>query len=59
MVDQDRQHIENRLAELEEEIAEARRRLPAHSIKPAVMADLLQLEDERDRLVKTKLELKV
>jgi hypothetical protein len=40
------------LKELDAEIAETLRRLPAHSAKPPVMLDLLELEDERDLLVK-------
>jgi hypothetical protein len=44
--------IKKRLEELDEEIAETLRRLPAHSAKPPVMLDLLELEDERDLLVK-------
>jgi len=44
--------VKNRLKELEEEIAETLRRLPAHSAKPPVMIDLLELEDERDLLLK-------
>jgi len=43
--------IKERLHDLEEEIAETKRRLPAHSVKPPVMIDLLQLEDERDQLL--------
>lgn len=48
----EREQIERRLRELEIEIAETKRRLPAHSVKPPVMMDLLDLEDERDLLVK-------
>jgi hypothetical protein len=48
--------IQHRLQQLEEEIAETLRRLPAHSVKPPVMIDLLELEDERDLLMK-KLEM--
>jgi hypothetical protein len=44
--------IKKRLKALEEEIAETLRRLPAHSVKPPVMMDLLKLEDERDLLMK-------
>lgn len=43
--------LKSRLAELEDEIAETNRRLPAHSIKPPVMMALLALEDERDLLL--------
>ena len=50
--------IKERLKNLEEEIAETLRRLPAHSAKPPVMIDLLQLEDERDLLLKKLGELK-
>ena len=50
--------IKERLKNLEGEIAETLRRLPAHSVKPPVMMDLLQLEDERDLLMKKLGELK-
>jgi len=43
--------LEKRLEELEAEIAEARRRLPAHSVKPTVMQMLLDLEDEYDAIM--------
>lgn len=43
--------LTRRLAELEIEIAETEKRLPAHSIKPPVMHDLLALEDERDAVL--------
>ena len=48
----DKDQLQNRLHHLEEEIAETIRRLPAHSVKPPVMIDLLALEDERDLLLK-------
>ena len=44
--------LKKRLAELAEEIAETKRRLPAHSVKPPVMMDLLALEDEYDDVLK-------
>ena len=44
--------VKERLHELEKEIAETMRRLPAHSVKPPVMMDLLELEDERDLLLR-------
>ena len=43
--------LKKRLAELELAISETEDRLPAHSIKPPVMQDLLVLEDERDSLL--------
>ena len=44
--------IHKRMAELEVLIAETQKRLPAHSIKPPVMLDLLAYEDEYDLLLK-------
>jgi hypothetical protein len=37
---------------LEDRIAEVKKRLPAHSVQPSIMAELLELEDRRDRLLK-------
>lgn len=48
---EERDRLRKRLEELEEEIAETLKRLPAHSVKPPVMMDLLELEDERDMLL--------
>jgi len=42
--------LQQRLRQLADEIAEAERRLPAHSTKPPVMKLLLDLEDEYDRV---------
>jgi len=42
--------LEQRLEELQAEIKEAERRLPAHSTKPTTMMLLLDLEDERDAI---------
>jgi hypothetical protein len=53
----ERDRINKRLKILEEEITETLRRLPAHSVKPPVMMDLLELEDERDLLMKKLAEL--
>lgn len=50
--------LEKRLKKLEIEIAEAQARLPAHSVKPAVMHMLLDLEDEYDRVRQQIAELK-
>ena len=44
--------LRKRLRDLEAEIAETKQRLPAHSVKPPVMMDLLELEDEYDALMK-------
>jgi hypothetical protein len=49
--------LEKRIQHLEVEIQETRKRLPAHSVKPPVMMELLDLEDEHDRLLKRVKEL--
>ncbi len=50
--------LQKRLRELESEIAEAQRRLPAHSVKPPVMHMLLDLEDEYDMVMQQIVALK-
>jgi hypothetical protein len=50
--------IENELKRLEEKIGEVKRRLPAHSVKPPIMMELLELEDRRDVLLKILEKLK-
>lgn len=40
--------LEQKLRELNAAIVETRKRLPAHSVKPPVMMDLLDLEDQYD-----------
>ena len=44
--------LEQKRQELDAKISEAKARLPAHSIKPAQMMPLLELEDEYDALLK-------
>lgn len=44
--------LEEKLRELDAAIAETRKRLPAHSVKPPVMMDLLELEDRYDDILK-------
>jgi hypothetical protein len=38
--------LKKKLGELEKKIEETKKRLPAHSVKPPVMMDLLDLEDQ-------------
>jgi hypothetical protein len=49
--------LKRKLIELEAAIDETEKRLPAHSIKPPVMQDLLKLEDERDEVLRQIAEL--
>lgn len=44
--------LKQRLKALEAAVAETEKRLPAHSVKPPVMRDLLALEDERDAILR-------
>jgi hypothetical protein len=41
---------EERIKELEKEIADIKGRIPAHSINPAMIIELEELEDELERL---------
>jgi len=50
--------IKKRMDALEILIKETRARLPAHSVKPPVMMDLLGYEDEYDGLLKKLNKLK-
>ena len=50
--------LEAKLKELDEQIAEVKKRMPAHSIKPPIMMELFALEDERDALEKQIYQLK-
>ena len=43
--------LKRKLKAVEAAIAETEKRLPAHSVKPPVMHDLLALEDERDAML--------
>ena len=47
---EDVEAIKKRLNELEAAIAEVRGRMPAHSVKPPIMHQLLELEDEYESL---------
>lgn len=55
---QELQELEEKRKELEAAIAETRKRLPAHSVKPPVMMDLLNLEDQYDAVLNRILQLK-
>ena len=46
-----KQHLKRRLAELEREIKETEKRLPAHSVKPQIMTELFELEDEYESVL--------
>jgi hypothetical protein len=50
--------MEQRLRELDAAIIETRKRLPAHSVKPPVMMDLLDLEDQYEEIMNQVRQLK-
>ena len=44
--------IHEKIKNLEAELDEARKRLPAHSVKPPIMHQIFTLEDELEQLYK-------
>lgn len=50
--------LQQKLKQLDEQIAAAKQQLPAHSVKPPLMIALLDLEDERDAVLKELEKLK-
>jgi len=46
-----------KLKKIEKQIDEVEKRMPAHSVKPPIMHELFELEDERDRILKEISEL--
>lgn len=44
--------LEKKLKQVDEKIAEVNQRMPAHSVKPPIMMQLFELEDEREALVR-------
>jgi hypothetical protein len=54
----DIESLEKELHRLEARIIEVEKRLPAHSVKPTIMIELLELEDERDKILSKLLALK-
>jgi hypothetical protein len=54
----EKQELKEKLAELEKKIRETEKRLPAHSVKPPIMTQLFELEDERDAVFKELKRLK-
>ncbi|WP_163338420.1 histidine kinase [Desulfopila sp. IMCC35008] len=45
-----RQEIKERIEKLEEEILDVKGRMPAHSVKPHIMRELFEREDEKAEL---------
>ncbi len=43
--------LKRRLTEIEKKIREVETRMPAHSVKPPIMHELFELEEERDSIL--------
>ncbi|MHB1043330.1 MAG: histidine kinase [Eubacteriales bacterium] len=43
-----------KIKELEKNLADLRKRLPAHSVKPHMLQEIEKLEEELERLTETK-----
>lgn len=52
------QLLRKKVEDLRERIEETKKRLPAHSTKPPIMMELLDLEDEYDNLCRKLAQLK-
>ena len=44
--------LKKRLVQIEEEIRAYKKQMPAHSVKPVMMERLIELENERDALIR-------
>jgi hypothetical protein len=54
-----KQQLEEKLAELEMKIRQTEKRLPAHSVKPQIMTEIFELEDEYEAVSSRLKALKV
>ena len=52
------QILETQIRKLEQQIKEVQKRLPAHSVKPPMMMELIALEDEHAELLAELTQLK-
>ena len=50
--------LKERLSRVEENIRELEDRMPAHGVKPGMMAEICELEDERDAILAKMTDLK-
>ena len=44
--------LEKKLKEIDKKIEDVENRLPAHSVKPPIMTELFELEDEREAILR-------
>ncbi len=46
-----KQELQKKLEEIDKQIQETEKQLPAHSVKPPIMQELFELEDQREAIV--------
>ena len=46
-----KQELKQKLEELDKQILEAEKHLPAHSVKPPIMQEIFELEDQREAIL--------
>ena len=44
------QELKKKMEELDRQIVEAEKHLPAHSVKPPIMQEIFELEDQREAI---------
>ena len=54
-----KQELEKKLAEIENQILETEKRMPAHSVKPPIMMALFELEEQKDEVMAQLKELNI
>jgi hypothetical protein len=57
-MEKEREQLKEQLSNIEEKIRELEDRMPAHGVKPGMMAEMSELEDERDAILYQIAELK-
>jgi len=45
------EELKEKLKEVEKKIEEVKKRMPAHSVKPPIMMELLEPEDQRNEII--------
>ena len=46
-----KQELQKKLEDIDKQIQETEKQLPAHSVKPPIMQELFELEDQREAIV--------
>jgi hypothetical protein len=46
-----KQELKKKLEEIDRQIFEVEKHLPAHSVKPPIMQEIFELEDQREAIV--------